>query len=61
MPSGPVLRMHPDGPRQTLLDELEVRQNELLDELDRLNHRIEQVLREGLKWRGEQPSPAAMS
>ena len=45
--------MNPDGSRQTLLDELEARQNELLDELDRLNARVEQALREGLAWRGE--------
>jgi hypothetical protein len=30
--------------RLSLLDELDARQNELLDELDRLNHRIEQLL-----------------
>ena len=41
-----------DAPRQSLLEELDVRQNELLDELERLNTRIEQVLRETVKWRG---------
>jgi len=33
-----------DAPRLSLLEELDARQNELLDELDRLNSRIEQVL-----------------
>jgi hypothetical protein len=42
----PAPRMNSDGSRQTLLDELEAQQNELLDELDRLNTRIEQVLRD---------------
>jgi hypothetical protein len=40
--------MSNDAPRLSLLDELDARQNELLDELDRLNVRIEQVLRECL-------------
>lgn len=39
-----------DAPRQSLLEELDARQNELLDELDKLNARIEQVLGETLKW-----------
>jgi hypothetical protein len=40
-----------DAPCQGLLEELDARQNELLEELDRLNARIEQVLGETLKWR----------
>jgi hypothetical protein len=40
-----------DAPRQTLLEELDLRQNELLDELERLNQRIEQVLAGCLSWR----------
>ena len=44
-----------DHPRQTLLEELDARQNELLDELDRLNLRIEQVLHDCLAWRGPAP------
>jgi hypothetical protein len=36
---------------QSLLEELDARQNELLDELDRLNERIEKVLGECLAWR----------
>jgi hypothetical protein len=39
------------APRQTLLEELDHRQNELLDELDRLNQQIEQVLAGCLSWR----------
>ena len=41
-----------DIPRQNLLEELDARQNELLDELDNLNRRVEQVLSECLAWRG---------
>jgi hypothetical protein len=41
-----------DAPSQSLLEELDARQNELLDELDILNSRIEQVLRDCLLWRG---------
>ena len=41
-----------DAPRLSLLDELDARQNELLDELDRLNVKIERVLKDCLAWRG---------
>jgi hypothetical protein len=37
--------MNSDAPRLSLLDELDARQNDLLDELDRLNRQIEQVLK----------------
>ena len=43
--------MTSEAPSQTLLEELDARQNELLDELDQLNTRIEQVLSDCLKWR----------
>jgi len=43
-----------DAPRLSLLEELDARQNELLDELDRLNSRIEQVLQACLAC---QPAP----
>ncbi len=46
------LAMPNDAPRLSLLDELDSRQNELLDELDRLNVRIERVLKDCLAWRG---------
>ncbi|MDX1944690.1 MAG: hypothetical protein SFU86_04720 [Pirellulaceae bacterium] len=46
-----------DLPRQTLLAELDARQDELLAELDRLNARIEAVLRDCLAWR--EPEPVA--
>jgi hypothetical protein len=49
-----------DAPRLSLLEELDARQNELLDELDQLNVRIEQVLQECLPWRGDK-SPAGRS
>lgn len=41
-----AMPMSPDAPRQTLLAELDARQDEVLAELESLNHRIEQVLRE---------------
>ena len=49
-----------DGPGVSLLDELDARQNELLDELDRLNGRIEQVIAESAVWRAklEESAPA---
>lgn len=37
-----------DAPRLPLLEELDARQNELLEELDKLNIRIEQVLQSWL-------------
>jgi hypothetical protein len=49
-----------DAPCQSLLEELDARQNELLDELDRLNNRIEQVLCETVKWRAALTAPAAL-
>ena len=49
-----------DAPRLSLLDELDARQNELLDELDRLNVRIERVLKDCMNWRGaDDAQPAA--
>jgi len=47
--------MSNDAPRLSLLDELDARQNELLEELDRLNQRIEQVLRDCLPVLEPQP------
>lgn len=35
-----------DAPAVSLLEELDARQNELLDELDRLNSQIERVIAE---------------
>jgi hypothetical protein len=46
--------MNSDPVRLSLLEELDTRQNELLDELDKLNHRIEQILRTCLPC---QPQP----
>jgi hypothetical protein len=57
---GRPARMANDAPRLSLLEELDARQNELLDELDQLNVRIEQVLQECLPWRGDK-SPAGRS
>ena len=51
--------MSADAPRLSLLEELDARQDELLDELDRLNERIEQVLGACLAWRGDEPAAAA--
>ena len=36
----------PDTPRQTLLEELDSRQDQVLAELEALNTRLEQVLKE---------------
>jgi hypothetical protein len=41
-----------DAPRQSLLEELDTRQDELLDELDRLNEKIERALADCLRWHG---------
>ena len=38
--------MNPPANPRTLLDELEARQNEVIDELDKLNERIEGLLKE---------------
>ena len=40
-----------EGPAQTLIEELDTRQDELLAELEQLNNRIEQTLSETLAWR----------
>jgi hypothetical protein len=52
--------MTTEASRLSLLEELDARQNELLEELERLNSRIEQVLRESLAWRSawEAAAPA---
>jgi hypothetical protein len=47
--------MSNDAPGLSLLDEIDARQNELLDELQRLNDRIEQVLRDCLPVLEPQP------
>jgi hypothetical protein len=49
-----------DGPGVSLLDELDTRQNELLDELDRLNSRIEQVIAESAAWRAKLEEPVGV-
>ena len=50
-------------PGQSLLAELDARQDELLDELDALNGRIEAVIKAWNAWRGmedgQQKLPAA--
>jgi len=56
-------RMSNEAPRISLLTELDARQDELLDELDSLNGRVEAVIREWSVWRGaeegQQKLPAA--
>lgn len=47
-----------DCPSQSLLAELDARQDELLGELDQLNQRIEQVLRDCLAWHRPETIPA---
>jgi hypothetical protein len=55
-----VRALTPDAPGQSLLDELDARQNELLDELERLNQRIERVIAECGAWRGVEETPAKL-
>jgi hypothetical protein len=50
--------MTTDAPGQSLLEELDARQNELLDELDRLNARIEQAIAQCSTWRSAIEEPA---
>jgi hypothetical protein len=53
--------MTPDSTHPSLLDEIDARQNELLDELERLNAQIERVLCDCLAWhrRDDIAQPAA--
>ena len=53
----PTALMMNDAPGLSLLEELDARQNELLDELDRLNTRIEQVIAESAAWRARLEEP----
>jgi len=53
-------RMTNDAPAVSLLEELDSRQNELLDELDLLNQRIEQVIAQWSAWRAAQEAPAKL-
>jgi len=49
------------APGLSLLEELEARQDEVLDELDRLNGRIEQIIAENAAWGGDvKASPAKL-
>lgn len=48
-----------DAPGQSLLEELDSRQSEVLDELEWLNSRIEQVIAEALAWRGNEQGKLA--
>jgi hypothetical protein len=52
--------MSNDAPGVSLLEELDARQNELLDELERLNTRIEQVIAECSAWRSTLDEPAKL-
>lgn len=52
-PAAASARMSHDSPAVSLLEELDARQNELLDELERLNGRIERVIAEWTKDRAE--------
>jgi len=55
----PPARMNRDASRLSLLDDLDARQNALLEELERLNRRIEQVLQACGAARPEGSSPRA--
>jgi hypothetical protein len=50
-----------DAPGQSLLEELDARQDELLIELDRLNARLERVIAECSAWRGMEEKTAKLS
>ena len=50
--------MSNEAPRVSLLEELDGRQNKLLDELERLNGRIERVIAEWTAWRPAIAEPA---
>jgi hypothetical protein len=52
-----LLRMN-DLPSQSLLEEINARQDELLDELERLNQQIERVLHDCNVWRGVPTEPS---
>jgi len=49
-----------DAPGVSLLEELDARQDDLLNELDRLNSRIEQVISECNAWRCTLEVPTTM-
>jgi hypothetical protein len=49
--------MSNEAPPQSLLAELDTRQDELLDELDVLNGRIEAVIKEWSAWRAAEELP----
>ena len=49
------------APGLSLLEELEAQQDEVLEELDRLDRRIEQVIAECAAWRGEGEAPVKVS
>jgi hypothetical protein len=48
-----------NGPR-SLLEELDARQDEVLDELEKLNGRIEKVIAEWSAWRGDAAEKPAL-
>ena len=52
--------MNGDAPRLSLLEDLDARQDELLDELDRLNGQIEQVVQSWLNCH-PQPQPVKVA
>jgi hypothetical protein len=52
--------MSNETPPASLLAELDARQDELLDELDALNGRIEAVIKEWSAWRGAEEGPQSL-
>ena len=52
--------MNNDAPRQSLLEELDARQNELLDALDTLNGQIEQALSQWAAFAGPKAESASL-
>ena len=49
------------APGLSLLEELEAQQDEVLEELERLDRRIEKVIAECAVWRGENDAPVKMA
>lgn len=53
----PADRLRMNDLPQSLLEEIDARQDELLDELDRLNQQIESVIQQCNAWRSSAEEP----
>lgn len=61
-PEAAEVNAAPTGPAgaRSLLEELDARQDEVLDELEKLNGRIEKVIAEWSAWRGDAGEKTAL-